>query len=96
MNRIAAMLTALPRVAVTVLAARPAQADITCSAKGQTAFFSTYGDVTQRYDGAGSVDDPAAALYNMPAVYLNIASQWWGNGVVGTELQRRPYHLRLL
>lgn len=86
MNRLAAILTALPIVAATVFAARPAQADITCSAKNQTAFFSTFGDVTQSYDGAGSVDDPKAALYNMPAAYLNIASQWWGNGVVGTDV----------
>ena len=86
MNRLAAIFTALPLIAVTVFAARPAQADVTCTAKNQTAFFATFGDVTQRYDGAGSVDDPAAALYNMPAAYMTNAAQWWGNGVVGTDV----------
>ena len=58
---------------------------IPCDAKNQVAFFATFGDNTQRDDGAGSVDDPAAALYNMPPLYLANAALWWGNGVARTD-----------
>lgn len=58
---------------------------IPCDAKNQVAFFATFGDNTHRDDGAGTVDDPAAPLYNMPAQFLQNAGQWWGNGVGRTD-----------
>lgn len=58
---------------------------IPCDAKNQVAFFATFGDNTQRDDGAGTQDDPAAPLYSMPAQYLANAAAWWGNGVARTD-----------
>lgn len=78
----ALLMLGLPLAALST----PASAQIPCAAKGQQAFFATYGDNTQRYDGAGSVDDPTAALYAMPPQLLANAAQWWGNGVVGTDV----------
>lgn len=60
-------------------------AAIPCPNKNQTAFFATYGDNTQSYDGAGSVDDPNSSLYGMPPLLLQNAALWWGNGLVGTD-----------
>lgn len=47
--------------------------------------FATFGDNTQTMDGAGTVDDPAAGLYAMPALFLANAAGWWGNGVAYTD-----------
>jgi hypothetical protein len=51
----------------------------------QNAFFSTFGDNTQVDDGANSIDDAAAPLYAMPAAFLQLASQQWGNGMARTD-----------
>ena len=67
------------------LLSQVAHAETTCTQKGQSAFFATYGDNTQRDDGAGTVDDPAAALYNMPPALMANAAAWWGNGIARAD-----------
>ncbi len=64
-----------------VFAAAPAYAG-TC---GQTAFYASFGDNTQVDDGPNTVDDPAAALYAMPALYLSNSALLFGNGVARTD-----------
>lgn len=49
------------------------------------AMYATFGDNTQVLDGAGTVDDPAAALYAIPPAYLANAALWWGNGVAMSD-----------
>ncbi len=74
-------------IALSLLAALAAPSALAADCYVDTPMmaYATFGDNTQTQGGAGSVDDPAAALYAMPALFLANAATWWGNGVANTD-----------
>lgn len=61
-------------------------ATASCPSEARNQFFASYGDSTQTNNGAGSIDDYGAKLWNMPAGFLSLLFPLYGNHNVGTDI----------